>query len=223
MLSVYTNSETAIIAKISQNRRMKTAFQLRLATDEDVAALHGLIEASVRGLCSGSPKTTGPGRWGTETSDYTPAQIEGALGTVLGLDTQLIRDQTYFIAEVFDQNPKAQKRMAGCGGWSKRKTLFGADQGPGREPELLDPAVDAAKVRAIFVHPEFARQGLGSLILAMVEEAARAAGFKRFEMGSTLTGVPLYRLKGYVETERIAVPLKNGEALPVVKMVKCAK
>ena len=179
MLSVYTNSEPAIIAKILQNRRMETAFQLRLATDEDVAALHGLIEASVRGLCSGPPKTTGPGRRGRETSDYTPAQIEGALGTVLGLDTQLIRDQTYFIAEVFGQNAKAQKRMAGCGGWSKRKTLFGADQGPGREPELLDPAVDAAKVRAIFVHPEFARQGLGSLILAMVEQAARAAGFKR--------------------------------------------
>ena len=92
----------------------------------------------------------------------------------------------------------------------------------GREPELLDPATDAAKVRAIFVHPAFARQGLGSLILATVENAAIAAGFTRFEMGSTLTGVPLYFLKGYVEVERIAVPLKNGEALPVVKMVKSA-
>jgi GNAT superfamily N-acetyltransferase len=184
---------------------METAFQLRLATDEDVPALHGLIEASVRAL---------------QASDYTPAQIEGALGTVLGLDTQLIRDQTYFVAEAVDQNPHAQKRLAGCGGWSKRKTLFGADRGPGREPELLDPSIDAAKVRAIFVHPDFARQGLGSLILATVENAALAAGFRQFEMGSTLTGVPLYRLKGYVEMERIAVPLKNGEALPVVKMVK---
>lgn len=194
---------------------------MRLATDEDVPALHGLIEASVRGLCAGSP-TTGPDRWGAEASDYTPAQIEGALGTVLGLDTQLIQDRTYFIAEILDQNTKTRKRLAGCGGWSKRKTLFGADRGPGREPELLDPNIDAAKVRAIFVHPEFARRGLGSLILATVEDAALAAGFKRFEMGSTLTGVPLYRLKGYVETERIAVPLKNGEALPVVKMVKNA-
>jgi GNAT superfamily N-acetyltransferase len=200
---------------------METAFQLRLATDEDVPALHGLIEASVRGLCAGSP-TTGPGRWGAEANEYTSAQIEGALGTVLGLDTQLIQDRTYFLAEIFDQNSKARKRLAGCGGWSKRKTLFGADRGPGREPELLDPNIDAAKVRAIFVHPEFARRGLGSLILATVEDAARAAGFKRFEMGSTLTGVPLYRLKGYLETERIAVPLKNGEALPVVKMVKNA-
>jgi GNAT superfamily N-acetyltransferase len=124
------------------------------------------------------------------------------------------------VAEAADQNAITRKRLAGCGGWSKRRTLFGADRGPGREPELLDPLIDAAKVRAIFVHPEFARRGLGSLILAAVEDAARAAGFTRFEMGSTLTGVPLYRLKGYVEIERIAVPLKNGEALPVVKMVK---
>jgi GNAT superfamily N-acetyltransferase len=208
-------------------------FNLRLATDEDIPALHALIEASVRGLQAG---------------DYTPAQIEGALGTVLGLDTQLIRDQTYFVAEVavqewgasgaeaplspmvsgvgvktptYQPEPSAPTyQLAGCGGWSKRKTLFGADRGPGREPELLDPATDAAKVRAIFVHPQFARMGLGSLILATVEAAAREAGFMRYEMGSTLTGVPLYQLKGYVEVERIGVPLWNGEALSVVKMVK---
>jgi GNAT superfamily N-acetyltransferase len=184
---------------------MEAEFRLRLATEEDIPALHALIETSVRGLQAG---------------DYTPSQIEGALGIVLGLDTQLIRDRTYFVAEELGEKSDRLRRLAGCGGWSKRKTLFGADQGPGREPELLDPATDAAKVRAIFVHPDFARRGLGSLILATVEDAARAAGFTRFEMGSTLTGVPLYRLKGYVETERIAVPLKNGEALPVVKMVK---
>ncbi|MDR3741897.1 MAG: GNAT family N-acetyltransferase [Terracidiphilus sp.] len=177
---------------------MLNKFLLRLATEEDMPALHGLIEASVRGLQAG---------------DYTQAQMDGALGTVLGLDTQLIRDRTYFVAE-------ADGKLAGCGGWSKRKTLFGADHGPGREPELLDPATDAAKVRAIFVHPEFARLGLGSLILERVEDEAAAAGFTRYEMGSTLTGVPLYRLKGYVEVERIAVPLGNGEALPVVKMTK---
>jgi GNAT superfamily N-acetyltransferase len=181
-------------------------FALRLATEEDIPALHELIEASVRGL---------------QADDYSPAQIEGALGTVLGLDTQLVRDGTYFLAESLVQNAKGRS-PAGCGGWSKRKTLFGADRGPGREPELLDPATDAAKVRAIFVHPEFARRGLGSLILARVEAEAAAAGFQRYEMGSTLTGVPLYRLKGYVEVERIAVPLWNGEALPVVKMVKSA-
>jgi len=177
-------------------------FVLRLATEGDIPALEALIEASVRGLQAG---------------DYTPAQIDGALGTVLGLDTQLIRDGTYFVAETTAHDGR---RLAGCGGWSKRRTLFGADRGPGREPELLDPAADAAKVRAIFVHPAFARRGLGTLLLAHVEAAARAAGFRRFEMGSTLTGVPLYRLKGYAEVERIAVPLSNGEKLPVVRMVK---
>jgi GNAT superfamily N-acetyltransferase len=211
-------------------------FNLRLAREEDTPALHALIEASVRGLQAG---------------DYSQAQIEGALGTVLGLDTQLIRDRTYFVAEVVQGDEKhtswaeapstsagsivgvetstyqtmtypalTRRRLAGCGGWSKRKTLFGADRGPGREPELLDPATDAAKVRAIFVHPDFARRGLGSLILAHVEAEAAAAGFMRYEMGSTLTGVPLYRLKGYVEVERITVPLWNDEELAVVKMVK---
>jgi GNAT superfamily N-acetyltransferase len=175
-----------------------TDFTLRQAIEDDIPALHALIEASVRGL---------------QRNDYTQAQMEGALGTVLGLDTQLIQDRTYFVAE-------AGGRLAGCGGWSRRKTLFGADRGPGREPELLDPATDAAKVRAIFVHPEFARRGLGTLILKRVEDEAAAAGFTRYEMGSTLTGVALYRLKGYTEVERIAVPLANGEALPVVKMVK---
>jgi GNAT superfamily N-acetyltransferase len=173
---------------------------LRLATPSDLPALHTLIEASVRGL---------------QANDYTPSQIEGALGTVLGVDTQLITDQTYFIAESSKEN-----RIAACGGWSKRKTLFGADRAPGREPELLNPATDAAKVRAIFVHPDFARRGLGSLILATVEDAARAAGFNHFEMGSTLTGIPLYTLKGYIEIERIAVPLWSGDVLPIAKMVK---
>jgi GNAT superfamily N-acetyltransferase len=183
-----------------------TNWKIRLAREEDIPALHALIEASVRGLQAG---------------DYTPAQIEGALGTVLGLDTQLIRDETYFMVESVSSK-RSRARSAACGGWSKRKTLFGADNASVREPELLDPATDAAKVRAIFVHPDFARQGLGTAILAHVEAEARAAGFRRFEMGSTLTGVALYKLKGYVEVERIAVPLRNGEALPIVKMVKDA-
>lgn len=183
---------------------MVPVFCLRLATDEDIPALHRLIEASVRGL---------------QGDDYTPAQIEGALGTVLGLDTQLLRDQTYFVAEAH-ADLEQRTTLAGCGGWSKRKTLFGADRGPGREPDLLDPAKDAAKIRAIFVHPDFARQGLGTLLLARVEAEARSAGFHRFEMGSTLTGVPLYRAKGYAAIGSLAVPLPNGEALEVIRMVK---
>ena len=190
-----------------------TEWRIRLATERDIPALHALIEASVRRL---------------QADDYTPAQIEGALGTVLGLDTQLIRDQTYFVIEpVFFALGGDQPRIAACGGWSKRKTLFGSDEAPGRdparEPELLDPATDAAKIRAIFVHPDFARRGLGSLMLTQVEAAAEAAGFSHFEMGSTLTGVPLYRLRGYIEKERVMVPLKNGEELPILRMAKRAE
>ncbi len=180
-------------------------WRIRNAIESDIPALHALIETSVRGL---------------QATDYTPAQIEGALGTVLGLDTQLIRDRTYFVAETLPLEGSKELKLAGCGGWSKRRTLFCSDHAPVREPDLLDPSTDAAKVRAIFVHPAFARRGLGSLILAHVEAAAQAAGFRHFEMGSTLTGVPLYRLKGYVEIERITVPLWNGEAVPVVRMIK---
>jgi GNAT superfamily N-acetyltransferase len=175
---------------------------LRLATELDVPALHALIEASVRGL---------------QRNDYTPEQIDGALGTVLGLDTQLVADGTYFIAEA---RAACARHLAGCGGWSKRKTLFGSDHADVREPELLNPAVDAAKIRAFFIHPDFARRGIGSKILEACEGAARAAGFSRFEMGATLTGVPLYLARGYREVERIDVSLRNGHALPVVRMVK---
>jgi GNAT superfamily N-acetyltransferase len=182
-------------------------FFLRLATDEDIPALNDLIAASVRGL---------------QRDDYTPAQIEGALGTVLGLDTQLIQDRTYFVGEAWP-DPQRPAILAGCGGWSKRRTLFGADRGPDREPELLDPAKDAAKIRAIFVHPGFARRGLGSLLLARVEAEAQSAGFAWYEMGSTRTGVPLYRQKGYVATGEIAVPLPNGEELAVIRMIKGAR
>jgi GNAT superfamily N-acetyltransferase len=133
---------------------------------------------------------------------------------VLGLDTRLIADRTYLVAGTADG------RIAGCGGWSMRKTLFGSDHGPGREDTYLDPATDAARIRAIFVHPDWARQGVGSMILKACEDAAVAAGFSRFEMGSTLTGIPLYKLKGYVELELVQVPLHNGEHLPVMRMAK---
>jgi GNAT superfamily N-acetyltransferase len=178
-------------------------FNLRVATPDDVPVIQELIKASVRGL---------------QTDDYSATQIEGALGTVFTIDSQLIADGTYFVART-DEGV-----VAGCGGWSKRRTLYGGDHQVERiAPELLDPAVDAAKIRAIFVGPGFARMGLGSLILAAAEEAAMAAGFGRFEMGSTLTGVALYSLKGYREVERIAVPVGGGEEIEVVRMVKDAR
>lgn len=173
-------------------------FRLRHATPADIPGLHDLIEHSVRRL---------------QTQDYTQDQIDGALGNALGLDTQLIADRTYFVAE-------SGSDLVGCGGWSNRRTLFGIDAGPNREASFLDPQVDAAKIRAIFVHPDWARRGIGRMILKHCEDAARAAGFGRLEMGSTLTGVPLYTSKGYVECERIGVLLPNGATLPVVRMIK---
>jgi len=208
------------------------AFAIRLAVPADIPALHLLIEQSIRGL---------------QTRDYTPAQIEGALGHALGLDTQLIQDQTYFIANLQSANSLSQvantkvadtkvantivadtitgapEKLAGCGGWSFRQTLFGSDHGPGRIGAVMDPQNDAAKIRAIFVHPEFARRGLGTLILAHCEQAAQQAGFRRFEMGSTLTGLPLYTQRGYREIERTDVPLPNGEFLPIVRMAKSVR
>jgi len=175
---------------------------LRLATAADIPALDQLIETSVRTL---------------ERDDYTPEQIAGALGTVLGLDTQLVSDETYFIAEA---RAGCAHFLAGCGGWSKRKTLFGSDRAEVREPELLDPKTDAAKIRAFFIHPDFARRGIGSKILEACESAARAAGFSRFEMGATLTGVPFYLARGYQVRERIEVPLRNGHTLLVLRMAK---
>jgi GNAT superfamily N-acetyltransferase len=179
------------------------AFRSRLANLGDIPALAKLIEQSVRVLQRG---------------DYSEEQIEGALGTVFGVDTQLIADGTYYAAVA--AGPDRREVLVGCGGWSKRKTLFGSDHGPYRESELLDPRKDAAKIRAFFVHPEWTRRGIATAILRKCEEAASAAGFHRFEMGATLTGVPMYAACGYSETERITVPLRNGASLPVVRMAK---
>jgi GNAT superfamily N-acetyltransferase len=173
----------------------------RLATPSDRARLQVLIECSVRGL---------------QGNDYTAAQREGALGSYFGVDSSLIADGTYFVVEV----PDSEASLVAAGGWSRRKTLCGGDHRPGRDDSFLDPATDAAKIRAFFVHPEWARRGIGTKLLELCENAARAAGFTRFEMGATLTGVPLYRRHGYAEIERFALPLADGESLPIVRMGK---
>lgn len=177
---------------------------IRHAVTEDIPILRDLIDASVRGL---------------QTREYTPSQIESALATVYGVDTQLIADGTYLVAEA-EPGGDAAALVVGCGGWSKRKTLYGGDQWTGREAALLDPRHDAAKIRAFFIHPSWARRGIGSMILEACESAAVAAGFTRFEMGATLTGVPLYQARGYIALENLEVPLTNGESLPIVRMEK---
>jgi GNAT superfamily N-acetyltransferase len=183
------------------------SIRIRPATHDEVPALRQLIETSVREL---------------QVHDYTEKQREAALRTVFGVDSQLIADGTYLVADASDARSDVTTKpaIAGCGGWSKRKTLFGGDQYSGREDSLLDPAHDAAKIRAFFVHPAWARQGVGTLILDACENAARAAGFIRFEMGATLTGVNLFGVKGYVPVKRMDVPLDNGEVLPIVQMEK---
>lgn len=173
-------------------------FLIRQAVPADVPALRLLIDASVRHLQAG---------------DYTPSQLESALETVYGVDSQLIADGTYYAAE-------SDGTLVGCGGWSKRKTLYGGDRWTARQDDLLDPNRDAAKIRAFFVDPAWARRGVGTLILEACESAAKAAGFTRLEMGATLTGVPFYRVKGYIELEHLTVPLANGESLAIVRMAK---
>jgi GNAT superfamily N-acetyltransferase len=176
----------------------ENAARVRSATRADIPELSRLIQHSVREL---------------HRHDYTELQIEGALESTFGVDTALIDDRTSFVIEI-------ESEIVACGGWSKRKTLFGGDRWTNRENDLLDPAIDAAKIRAFFVHPGWARRGLGTLLLERCEEAARAAGFRRFELGATLVGVLLYERRGYKEVDRVEVPLANGETAPVVRMVK---
>jgi GNAT superfamily N-acetyltransferase len=178
-------------------------FTLRLATREDIPVLRELIALSVRILQRG---------------DYSAEQLEAALGTVYGVDTQLIADGSYYVVETASHTKETI--IVACGGWSKRRTLFGSDQGPNRDSSLLDPARDAAKIRAFFVHPDWVRRGLATRILRACEEAGYAEGFRRFEMGATLTGVPMYAACGYTKDETLETALGNGLTLTVVRMSK---
>jgi GNAT superfamily N-acetyltransferase len=178
--------------------------RIRLARREDVGELQRLIAASVRGLQAG---------------DYSADQIEAAILGVYGVDTTLIDDGTYFAAE-FPAGEGQPALVVGCGGWSRRKTLFGGDQWQREEDAFLDPARDAAKIRAFFVHPSWVRRGVGTLILDACERAAIAAGFRRLEMAATLTGVKFYLALGYERHESIDVQLGNGRSIEVVRMEK---
>lgn len=172
---------------------------LRLAQDSDIPLLEELIPLSARNL---------------QAVYYSSAQIEGALGTVFGIDTQLILDGTYFVAEVNEQ-------IVGCGGWSKRNTLFGSDRAKvASVDELLDPRKAPARIRAFFVHPNWSRRGIGKRMVQVSENAAIHAGFRVIELVATLAGEPLYSAFGYRAIKRFELPLPNGLFLPVVQMIK---
>ncbi|MGB3844555.1 GNAT family N-acetyltransferase [Sphingopyxis sp. YF1] len=170
----------------------------RLATLDDLDALRHVMALAIAEL---------------QKDFLDPAQI-AASRAVMGLDTQLIADGSYFVIE-------AGGRIAGCGGWSRRATLYGGDHSTDlRDPALLDPAVDAARIRAMYTHPDHARQGVGRRVMALCEAAARDAGFGRAELMATLSGEPLYRACGYVPIERVEAPGPDGVTVPLIRMGK---
>jgi GNAT superfamily N-acetyltransferase len=175
-----------------------TNWKLRLADEGDIPALELLIPLSVRVL---------------QAAYYTPAQMEAALGPVFGVDRQLILDGTYFVAA-------HENQIVGCGGWSQRKAMFGGDRNRMGEDALLDPAHEPARIRAFFVHPQWARRGIGRGILERCEAAILAAGFQRAELVATLAGEPLYAAFNYAVVERYEVPMAGGQVLPAVRMAK---
>jgi len=163
--------------------------RIRVALASEVPALEALIARSARGL---------------SRSDYAEAEIEALIGHIFGVDSEVVADGTYFVAEVDGQ-------IAGCGGWSRRRTLFGGDRFAARESGLLDPATDAARIRAFFVDPAFARRGIGAAILAACEQAAIAAGFRELALMATLPGVPFYEAFGFIGTADAIVPAGDLE------------
>lgn len=168
----------------------------RLARRDDLGALKALMDAAISEL---------------QKPFLDQRQIESSRA-IMGLDTLLIDDGTYYIVE-------ADGQLAGCGGWSRRATLYGGDQTPGRSAALLDPTRDAARIRAMYTHPQHARQGVGRLILSLCEEAASAEGFKRMELMATLSGEPLYRACGYEPIEAVSDD-RGGVAVPLLRMGK---
>ena len=181
-----------------------TPIRIRLATLQDAPHIAELIQRSVRDL----------GR-----QHYSPQQIESALQYVFGVDTQLIHDQTYYVAAV-SQAASASDLIVGAGGWSRRKTLYGGDQAKREPDQFLNPPLDAAKIRAFYVHPAWSRRGIGRRLLQACEMAAHEAGFTQLELMATLTGETLYAVNGFVAADHVNINMPDGVTLPVVKMHK---
>lgn len=168
----------------------------RLATHADVPALSELMHTAI----------------GELQKPFLTAEQIASSRAIMGLDTQLIEDGTYFIIEQDDE-------LVGCGGWSRRATLYGGDHSLGRDAGLLDPAKDAARVRAMYTHPGFTRRGIGRLVLRLCEDAARAEGFTTVELMATMAGVPLYRASGYAAVEEVSDD-RGGASVPLLRMRK---
>jgi GNAT superfamily N-acetyltransferase len=178
---------------------MSDDFTHRLACPDDLEALHKVMARSIEQL---------------QSSFLSPQQV-AASHKVMGLDSQLVKDGTYFMIE-------SGSRVAGCGGWSFRATLYGGDDSVvAREPLRLDPAVDAAKIRAMYTDPDFTRRGIGTRIITLCENAARDAGFKRVELMATAAGIPLYRQRGYESSAPEQFADIDGVPVPLLKMEKC--
>lgn len=173
------------------------ALRLRPARHEDMPALSALMDKAIGELLQA----------------FLPPEGVKASYEVMGLDTQLITDGTYFVVEDGDA-------IAGCGGWSRRATLFGGDHSAGRDAALLDPATDAARVRAMYTHPDHTRKGVGRVVLDACEAAARGEGFSRVEMAATMGGVPLYRACGYHDIEPFTARTSTGYEVPLIRMGK---
>jgi GNAT superfamily N-acetyltransferase len=171
-------------------------FTHRIARTEDMVMLEAVMDAAISELQQGF---------------LSSEEIESSRA-IMGIDTQLIKDQTYYV--VLDG-----ETVAGCGGWSRRATLYGGDHTPGRDPELLRPGVDAARVRAMYTNPAYARRGVGRLILSLCQQAAKDEGFTRLELMGTMAGEPLYTTYGFVPIERLSDD-RGGVAVPLVKMAK---
>jgi GNAT superfamily N-acetyltransferase len=174
---------------------------IRKATLSDRSDIESLIECSARGLSQ---------------HDYSEEQIEAAISSVFGVDTDLILDGTYFVAE-------SSGSLVGCGGWSKRRNLFGGDRYANRETGELDPNSEPAKIRAFFVHPDWARKGIGKTILSLCENEAKAWRFQSAELMATLPGVRLYHACGYEEGQPVMHEMPSGEKLALVPMTKVLK
>ena len=178
--------------------RTLEGLDIRAAVPAEVDRLEALIRDSVLGLSG---------------AEYSPEQLASALRHLFGVDTRLIDDETYFVVE-------DRRRPVACGGWSRRRTLFGGDRYADRSDDRLDPETEAACIRAFFVHPDWARRGVGRMLLRECEKAARASGFRRLELMATLTGIAFYEREGFAVLDRQEILLPDGVRFPLARMAQ---